>query len=76
MVGVVFTGYVYWTGIIIVSIFCAAHIGETWNLLAGAPESMRCAKTDYWGIVQGGCAILIDLYIFIYFRSRSFSGSN
>ena len=46
------------------SIFCAAHIGETWDPLAGAPESKRCVKTEYWGIVQGGCAILIDVYIF------------
>lgn len=65
LVGMVFTGFVYWTSIIIVSIFCAAHIGETWDPLAGAPESKRCVKTEYWGIVQGGCAILIDVYIFV-----------
>lgn len=62
--GMVFTGFAYWPGIIIESIFCAAHIGETWDPLAGAPESVRCAKSEYWGIVQGGCAILIDILIF------------
>ena len=64
-VGMIFTGFAYWTGIIIESIFCAAHIGETWDPLAGAPESMRCVKSEYWGIVQGGCAIIIDVFIFV-----------
>ena len=63
-VGMVFTGFVYWTGIIIESIFCAAHIGESWDPLAGSPITNRCLKSDYWGIVQGGCAIFIDVYIF------------
>ena len=62
--GMVFTGFVYWTGIIIESIFCAAHIEESWDPLAGSPVSNRCPKSEYWGIVQGGCAIFIDLYIF------------
>ena len=63
--GMVFTGFVYWTGVIIESIFCAARIGETWDPLAGAPESKRCAKSIYWGIVQGGCAVFIDVLIFV-----------
>lgn len=45
--GMVFTGFIYWTGIIIESIFCAAHIGETWDPLAGAPLSTRCTKSEY-----------------------------
>ena len=64
-VGMVFTGFAYWTGIIIESILCAAHIGETWDPLAGSPISKRCPKSDYWGIVQGACAIFIDVYIFV-----------
>ena len=64
IIGMVFTGLVYWTGIIIESIFCAAHVGESWDPLAGAPETQRCSKTEYWGIVQGAGAILIDLFIF------------
>ena len=62
--GMIFTGFAYWPGIIIESIFCSAHIGETWDPLAGAPEAVRCAKSEYWGIVQGACAILIDILIF------------
>ncbi|KAL8651009.1 MAG: hypothetical protein Q9210_003492 [Variospora velana] len=63
--GMVFTGFVYWTGIIIESIFCAPRIGESWDPLAGSPVSMRCQKTIYWGIVQGACAIVIDVLIFV-----------
>lgn len=63
--GMVFTGFVYWTGVIIESIYCAPRVGEGWDPLAGAPVSIRCQKTIYWGIVQGACAILIDLLIFV-----------
>ena len=65
ILGMVFTGFVYWAGIILESIFCAAHIGESWDPLAGSRISSRCPKNVYWGIVQGGCAILIDVFIFV-----------
>ena len=65
IVGMVFTGLAYWPGIILESIFCAAHPGESWDPLAGSPIATRCAKNEYWGITQGACAILIDVYIFV-----------
>lgn len=65
IIGMIFTGLAYWPGVGIESYFCAAHPGETWDPLAGSPESKRCSKTTYWGITQGACAIAIDIYIFI-----------
>lgn len=63
--GMIFTGVAYWPGVIITSILCAARIGETWDPLAGVSLSMRCQKSVYWGIVQGACAIFIDVLIFV-----------
>lgn len=65
ILGMVFTAFVYWTGIVIASIFCAAHIDETWDPLAGASIVRRCPRTNYWGIMQRACAILIDIFIFV-----------
>ena len=65
IVGMIFTGLAYWAGVPVVSVLCAAHIGELWDPLAGAPITRRCVKSEYWGIVQGACAIVIDVYIFV-----------
>ncbi|KAF2675973.1 hypothetical protein K458DRAFT_283540, partial [Lentithecium fluviatile CBS 122367] len=65
IIGMIFTGLAYLPGVILESIFCAARPGETWDPLAGAPEGQRCTKMIYWGIVQGACAIVIDIYIFV-----------
>lgn len=63
--GMVFTGVVYWVGIIPESIFCAPHVGETWDPLVNARLGKRCSRNVYWGIVQGACAVLIDIMIFV-----------
>ena len=63
--GMIFTGLVYWTGVITTPILCAPYVGETWDPLAGAPITRRCHKNIYWGIVQGACAVLIDIHIFM-----------
>lgn len=63
--GMIFTGLVYWTGFIIMSILCTAHIGESWDPLADAPLRRRCPKATYWGIGRGACAVLIDIHIFV-----------
>ena len=61
--GMLFTGVVYWTGLIIESIFCAPHVGESWDPLAG--RGTRCSKSENWGVAQGACAIVIDVLIFV-----------
>ena len=65
IVGMIFTGLAYLPGVILDTIFCAARPGETWDPLLGAKITGRCDKMIYWGIVQGSCAILIDIYIFV-----------
>lgn len=63
--GMVFTGLIYRFGAGLESRFGAAHHGASWGLFAGAPLSELCKKTNYWGIVYGACAVIIDLFIFI-----------
>jgi hypothetical protein len=65
ILGMVFTGLAYLPGVILDTIFCAARPGETWDPLAGAKIKGRCGAMIYWGIVQGACAIVIDVYIFV-----------
>lgn len=64
-IGMISTGLIYWPSIILESILCAPHVGESWDILAGASWAKRCPRNSYWGVVQGAGAVWIDLYIFV-----------
>lgn len=61
-IGLVFLTLLYWAGVPLESYFSAPHVGQSWDelLINGSP-----ARLNYWGIVQGSGAVLVDLYIFI-----------
>ncbi|RAK94387.1 hypothetical protein BO79DRAFT_261503 [Aspergillus costaricaensis CBS 115574] len=61
-VGLIFTFLLYWAGVPLESYFSAPHVGETWEdlLTNGRPEHLI-----YWGIVQGTCSVVLDIYIFL-----------
>lgn len=52
----------YWTSVPIAAYYGAPHPGETWEELF---VNLRPAKEAYWGVAQGVCAVVLDVYIFI-----------
>lgn len=61
-VGLIFTFLLYWAGVPLESYFSAPHVGETWEDLL---TNGRPGQLIYWGIVQGTCSVVLDIYIFL-----------
>lgn len=61
--GMAFTALLYWAGVGVESYFCAAGPGESWADIAvlGA----KCSRLLPWGITQGICVVVLDVYILI-----------
>ena len=66
-IGVVFDFAIYFPSIPLSAIYEAPRAGHSWEelLLKLASSASQDHTLIYWGIVQGSCSVLLDLYIFI-----------
>lgn len=60
--GMVFAFAIYLIQIPLISAFCVPTSGESWNSLE---LFARCKKLVVWAVIQGGCNIALDIYIFL-----------
>ena len=58
--GLAFTFPIYWSGVLIGTLWCTPRAGEKWDI----EDLARCEKDTIWGVVQGVLAVVLDLYIF------------
>lgn len=58
--GIVFTTALYWVHVPLVGYFCTPRNGG-WSLM----NMLKCTKLTVWGPIQGFCALMLDIYIFI-----------
>ena len=59
--GMLWTGLISATSILLAGIFCAPRIGESFGSLTVA---LRCTKNQTWAVVQGVLSTVLDFYIF------------
>ena len=58
--GIAFTSALYWVHVPLVGYFCSPRNGG-WVIT----NMMKCKNLTVWGPVQGFCALILDVYIFI-----------
>ncbi|PQE12417.1 integral membrane protein [Rutstroemia sp. NJR-2017a BVV2] len=66
-IGLIFTFAIYFPSIPLSAVYEAPKPGHSWEEFL---EALSTKKSDthaliYWGIVQGSCSVLLDLYIFV-----------
>lgn len=63
-IGLIFTFCIYFPSIPLSAVYEAPKPGHTWDELLEKLASSTDHTLVYWGIVQGSCSVLLDLYIF------------
>ena len=66
-IGLIFTFAIYFPSIPLSAVYEAPRPGQSWEEFL---EALSTKKSDthaliYWGIVQGSCSVILDLYIFV-----------
>lgn len=64
-IGFIFLFCIYFPSIPLSAIYEAPKPGHSWDELLQSLATSTDHTLVYWGIVQGSCSVLVDLYIFI-----------